>query len=239
MADPLLRPDLVPNDLRPDIISVPERRALEDSTPPRTPFWDLAPAGAYVQFDERLITPWERVSIAGVTLPGRCMVMSPGRARKINALGGPGDQGEYVVDLGATAADVQIVCQIWTSYHLSAWEDFTSRMRDLFETARSGTGPKTRDGKPTAVDIVHPGLNLAGISSVFVYQVGVLQPGSVRGVMESTLLATEYRDLGKQKKSQAVFPIGASADALIDNMQVAADLQKAAAKTPADTETKP
>jgi hypothetical protein len=197
---------------------------------PRAAFWDLSAAGVYVQFDERLITPWERVSIAGIDLPGRCTVISPGRVRKVQRNSGPGDDTEELVDVGALAADVQIVVQIWTPEHLARWEEFSEKMRDLFEEARDETGKKSAP----ALDVVHPGLNMAGISSLYVYQVSVMQPGAVRGAMESTLLATEYRQW-KKAKNQTVAPLAASKSSLT----LAPEIEAAGATRPTDTEGEP
>lgn len=218
-------------DWAPVIVS-PEPAAEGSGSPsPRVPFWDLAPGGVFVQFDERGITDWERVTIAGIQLPGRCTVMSPGRVRKVQRNSGPGDETEEIVDVGALAADVQIVVQIWTPEHLARWEEFSEKMRDLFAEARDDTGAKSAP----ALDVVHPGLNLAGISSLYVYQVAVLHPGAVRGTMESTILATEYRHR-KKSKSQAVTQIQASKA----NLTLAPEIERAGApKPPSDTEAGP
>jgi hypothetical protein len=204
-----------------------------------TPFWDLGPGEkvgdkdgrVYVEFNPQLLTPWERVKIAGFDLPGRSTVISPGRVRKVQRNGGPGDEAEEIIDVGALAADVQIIVQVWTPEHLEQWDAFSDRMRDLFAEARDDTGKKSAP----ALDVDHPGLNLAGITSLFVYQVSVLQPSSIRGVMESTILATEYRSR-KKAKTQSVAPLKASQS----NLKLAPEIKAAASpRTPADTERDP
>jgi hypothetical protein len=199
---------------------------------PRAPFWDLSAPGVYVQFDERLLTAWERVSIAGIDLPGRCAVVSPGRARKVQRNSGPGDETETLIDTGALAADVQIIVQIWTPEHLARWEEFSEKMRDLVADARDDTGAKSASAP--ALDIVHPGLNMAGVASLYVYQVSVLQPGAVRGTMESTILATEYRQI-KKAKNQALPQVTASKA----NLVLAPEMERAAVPTPSSTEGGP
>jgi hypothetical protein len=207
---------------------IPEFAPVESEFQP-VPFWDLFPSPAYLQFDERLITPWERVSIAGTQLPGRCSVLSPGRVRKVQRNSGPGDEAEELIDLGALAADVQIVVQIWTQQHLILWTQFSAQMQALVAEARGETGAKSAP----ALDVVHPGLNLAGISSLYVYQVSVLQPSSVKGMMESTILATEYRERKKKKGPQPVAPLRASQS----NLRLAPEIERAA--TPSTTESAP
>jgi hypothetical protein len=135
-----------------------------------TPFWDLGPGEkvgdkdgrVYVEFNPQLLTPWERVKIAGFDLPGRSTVISPGRVRKVQRNGGPGDEAEEIIDVGALAADVQIIVQVWTPEHLEQWDAFSDRMRDLFAEARDDTGKKSAP----ALDVDHPGLNLAGAPAV-------------------------------------------------------------------------
>lgn len=201
---------------------------------PKTAFWDLAPSGAYYQFDDRLITPWERVSLAGFDLPGRCVVASPGRVRKVKTYSGPGDEGEEIIDLGATAADVQIVVQIWTKPQLAKWEQFVEMYQDLIAKARSAK--VLNEAEAPAMDVAHPGLALAGVTSVFVYQISILTPSSVRGMMESTILASEYRSLKKAKKTkQTVTPVSSSLDGL-DGIKIDPAIQP---KTPSATETNP
>jgi hypothetical protein len=194
-----------------------------------TPFWDLGPSGVYVQFAPELVTPWERVSIGGTELPGRASVLSAGRVRKIQRAGGPGDEAEQIIDVGALAADIQIIVQIWTLQHLRVWEAFSVQMQKMIEIARA-----SKTAAP-AMDVDHPGLNLVGISSLYIYQVSVLQPSNVRGVMESTILATEYRPR-LRAATQAVAPTRASQS----NLKLAPEIEAAVSPpTPAVTDGAP
>jgi hypothetical protein len=238
-----------------DLIEAPAP-AAPGSPAPRTPFWDLAPAGVYLQFDERLVTPWERVKLAGVDLPGVCSVASPGRIRKVQTMSGPGDEGEIVLDVGAMAADVSITVRMWTPAHLAQWEAFTDEYERLLLGLRVGDDvwtppifpaavpaapipaqPTPQDATVPALDVIHPGLALANITRIYVYQVGIPAPSSVKGLYEATILGSEYRHVKKAKK-QSVSPVSNSLDGL-DKKTLSGDLRKGVTEKPSVTEAKP
>lgn len=152
---------------------------------PRTPFWDAAPGQSYVQHQRP--GPWESVRLAGVDLPGVCFVRSA-KGRKSSRTAGPGDEQEAIVDTGAEASDVGITCVMWTPEHLAGWED-------LIEAVELKGGTR---GDPKAVDVVHPGLNAAGITSLYVLMVTIPERGRVSGTMEFALQATEFRPKAKK-----------------------------------------
>lgn len=215
-----------------ELIRSPEPQTVLADEAPRTPFWDHAPSGSYVQFDERRITAWERVSLGGFDLPGRCTVASPGRVRKVRTNSGPGDEAEEIIDLGASAAEVQIVVQVWTQPHLRRWEDFN----DIYQRQLAKVRAEKVKGEADApaMDVVHPGLNLAGIRSIYVYQVSVLAPSGTKGVMESTILGTEFRSRKKKATKKVLAPVANSLDGL-DSTTLSPEIQP----KPKDTEVGP
>lgn len=241
-------PPLDPADVPdPDlIIRAPElTESTKNSLTPRSAFWDSNPEGVYVQLDQRLVSAWERVTLAGFELPGVCEVSSPGRIRKVTTYSGPGDEVEELVDLGAQASEVRIVVRVWAPAQLAQWEIFCRYYGQLMAQARQGDD--VGDASAPAMEIVHPGLNIAGINSVYITQVSVLAPGAVRGMMEATISGTEYRQKPKRKaapkdaaapeeKSQAVRPVSNDLTGL-DKLDLDKSLKP---KKPSQTEaTKP
>ncbi len=232
--DKPLPPKPVPT---PDVISAPEA-ADPKGLIPRAPFWDLSPGGVYVQFDERMITPWERVTIAGIQLPGLCRVTSPGRPRKVGTYSGPGEEVEELLDFGAQAGHVSIACLMWTPDHLARWEAFTEAQEKRIDNFRwqQVSAPNDAASVP-AVEIQHPGLALARITTIYLTQIGVLDDGPIKGTKVGTILGTEYREKKREKaKSQKVKPV-VSADndfSEIERMEIAPELQ-----APSNTESGP
>lgn len=211
---------------------------------PKSPFWDFAPTvdgkdqDVYVQFNPNRVTSWERVTLGGIDLPGVCQVRSAGRLRRVDVANAPADDTSTVIDSGATAAEVQINVTIWTPAHLARWETFMEMARDWFASANDAAAAAAKTGTridTTALDVVHPGLNLAGVTSLYLRQVGVLAPGGVRGTYEAMILAVEYDHRPAPKKKQAVKPVDTSLDGL-DKKTVAKELQP---KTPSQTQAGP
>jgi hypothetical protein len=161
-----------------------------------------------------------------------------------------------VLDVGAMAADVSITVRMWTPAHLAQWEKFTDEYERLLVEYRgtdqgwtpptfpatlpatpSVAAPTPKEAAVPALDIVHPGLALANITRVYVYQVGIPSPSSVKGMLEATILGSEYRHVKKAKK-QTVAPVESSLDGL-DRRTLATDLQKGVTLKPQATEAKP
>jgi DNA circularisation protein N-terminus len=155
---------------------------------PRLPFWAKSPAGVFIQVGEP--GPWERVTLAGIELPGYCAVRSS-KARKAITVAGPGADKEEIFDLGAESPGISIVSYMWTEMHLAQYEQ-------LVEAIEMKGGTRARR---QAVDIVHPGLNLLDIASVYVTLVTVPEPASVRGVYEFSIQAQEFAPEVKRQKA--------------------------------------
>jgi hypothetical protein len=224
------------------IVSSPPTSQASET--PKTTFWDHAPTGpgdgqdkwgqdAYVQFNVNLVTAWERVTLAGLALPGVCRVRSSGRSRKVDVAGAPMEDVEVLNDLGATSAEVAITVKVWTPGHLAQWERFMDAARDWFRAAEAAA---VKREQPPGLDVIHPGLNLAGVTSLYLRQVGVLEPGAERGTYESTILAVEYRHRPKPKKDKAVKSVDSSLDGL-DKKSVAKELRPK--QKPSETQGKP
>jgi hypothetical protein len=220
---------------------------------PRSAFWAKDPAGVFIQVGEP--GPWERVTLAGIELPGYCAVRSSGKRRKVLTVAGPGSDREEILDVGSESSDVSIVCYMWTPYHLAQFEDLFERLSRRIPTgtrARDavklgvkvgapGTSLDSRAPAAEALDIVHPGLNLLGISSVYVKVITVPEPSSVRGVMESTIVAQEFAPEAKKpkapkgQKSSGVIHVESS----ISSIPTAINTAPAAPAAPSETEAGP
>jgi hypothetical protein len=188
---------------------------------PRTPFWADGATGGAEQLGPA--PPWYRVQLGGVWLPGMCVVRSPGRVRKVLPAAAAGDSAEEITDTGAENAGAQIVCYMWTLEHLKRWEVFLEQLEE-----QGGSR-----GDPKALDVVHPGLNLAGISSLYVLGVSIPEPSNRPGMFEATLLATEFRP----KKPGKPKTIASSVSATPANLTLAPEIATAA--SPAATEAGP
>jgi hypothetical protein len=150
----------------------------------RVPFWEPGSdaAGSTPGVQVGTPGPWESVELAGVWLPGICRVRSA-KARKALVVGGAGADAEELVDTGAESSGVTITCTMWTPAHLAAFASFVEAVEMQGGTRKD----------PKAVDVSHPGLNMLGISSVYVTVVTVPEPGALRGTYESTIQADEWR----------------------------------------------
>jgi hypothetical protein len=195
-------------------------RSAASGRMPRTPFW--APdAAAHVQVVKP--GPWQRVTLAGVELPGFCAVRSS-KTRKVLTVAGPKADAEELVDTGGEAGDVSIVCYLWTAEHLAIYEDLLDAL-----ALQGGTR-----ADPQPVDVLHPGLNVVGIDSIYVALHTVPEPSSLPGVYEFTIQASEFKPKqNRPKTKETVKPLSASKASL----NLAPEIQRAA--SPVDTEAAP
>lgn len=229
MADELVQARSLPEQPFGEGSSPRVTRSLRQDAAPKTLFWELAPDAVSVQLGEA--TAWEHVALAGVELPGFCRVRS-GKGRKARVEAGPGATAEEITDLGVEASDVQIVCYMWTPFHLRQFED-------LLDALEMEAGSRA---KRKAVDVAHPGLNLLGISSLYVAFITVPEPSSVRGVYEFTIVGSQFKEPPKGKKAT---PQPLKIDASISSIPSvpmegrAAPTSPASGNTPADTEAGP
>jgi hypothetical protein len=176
--------------------------AVAGARAPRSPFWAEHTDGVFVQLREA--GPWQRVSLAGVDLPGFCAVRSA-KIRKVLTVAGPKADAEELIDTGAEASEVSIVCYMWIPAHLAAYEELV----DVLEM-RGGTR-----ADPRPVDLVHPGLNLVGIGSVYVTLITPPEPSSLPGVYETTIHASEFKPKQNRPKEKATLaPLTASASSV-------------------------
>jgi hypothetical protein len=195
---------------------------------PRSPFWAPSPAGVFIQTGEP--GPWERVTLAGIELPGYCAVRSS-KARKAITVAGPGADKEEIFDLGAESPGISIVSYMWTEMHLAQYEQLVEAIE-----MKGGTRAKRQ-----AVDIVHPGLNLLDIASVYVTLITVPEPASVRGVYEFSIMAQEFAPEVKRPKApkaaggKQVIHVESS----LSSIPTAINTQPASPATPSTTEVDP
>jgi hypothetical protein len=221
-------------------------RAPATTEQPKGPFWDFGSESnepgqaAAVEFNPARLTDWYRVILGGTELPGVCSVRSAGRQRRVDVANAPADEQSTLIDTGSTAAEVVITVTMWTTSHHARWERFAEVARDWFKAAEAVNQANAAAGsekkKPPAMDVQHPGLALAGITSLYLRQVSVLEPGPVPGSMAATISAVEYDHRPKPKAKQAAGPVDNSLDG-IAKMKTAKELQPKA--TPSTTQVGP
>lgn len=168
----------------------------------RVPFWDAGTERAWFLSNVQMgfPNPWESVELAGVRLPGICRVRSA-KGRKLLVSSAAGAEAARLTDLGAESSQVTITCQMWTPAHLTAFDSFYRKVSEWWEQPDGG-----------ALDVSHPGLNMMGISSLYVTFVTVPEPGSVRGTYEATIQAQDYKPQAKVETGPK--PVTASATAI-------------------------
>ena len=125
--------------------------------------------------------PWNRVVLGGIVLPGRAEVSGTGLEHLLDVKKAPGKRGVTITDLGRDVGKYEIKLVLWG-------DDQWKEARDLRKTLQ----PLTKDKKLQALDIQHIALNWLGVNSVYVYKIGVPQPGTAMGTIEIALSCLEY-----------------------------------------------
>lgn len=169
-----------------------------------TPFW--APHdGQYNQkaADEAL---WSKVKIAGVSLPGIC-VLSGAMGNKVDTVPVPGTDGDTMTHLGYDSARVEVTITLWTKAQLALY------VKLVREHLRPRKLKPNQEPKPVTVE--HPALEIFQIRSLYLMEIGIPEPSAkVKGAYESKLTFAEYfREVTKSKSKTGKVdgaPIGAN-----------------------------
>lgn len=134
---------------------------------------------------------WDKVVIAGITLPGLARVTGE-LEQVIDKKKKPGRDGAKLSLLGWEPTKVEILLELWTGDQLAALESFLRIIRAKVTPAppSAATSASYRDA---AVDIYYPSLELMQIRSVLIYSVGLLQRGD-QDTYTLKLKALEFRD---------------------------------------------
>ncbi len=136
------------------------------------PFW----------YDKGGAAAWDKVILGGFTLPGVARVEDAKAARALDSKRAKGRSGASLVDEGYTPAEFAVVLTVYEAAHLRELEQILPKIRPA------------RGSKPEALSIAHPALDLLGISSCYVKQVGQLEDKG-RGIMELRLGLIEFAPL--------------------------------------------
>lgn len=167
--------------------------AANDIVHGRIPFWDdppntLDPSNA--QF-----TAWDIVTIGGQVLPGICIVRGK-RGKRFDVKKKKGSDFATLTKQGYEPAEISIVNRIWTRQQLHALE----LMMPMLEAPTQ----QLPDGTLQALEIRHPALDLRNINAMVIKDIGLLGPGSTKGVMEQTITCLEYKPPKKTNSSGTV-----------------------------------
>lgn len=123
---------------------------------------------------------WDTLRVMGSKFPGLARV-SGGRQYKLDKKGSGGADGATLTGFGHEPADVKISVRIWTPEHFEA-----------LPAALALLMPRPTKGRPGAVDVYHPALQLLSIKSLYFTKVGVPEETGTRRVYEVRLEGTEY-----------------------------------------------
>lgn len=157
------------------------------------PFWDDPPLGldpSNVRF-----SPWDVVYLGGQALPGLCL-LSGKRGKRFDLKASKGSDFARITKQGYEPAEIKITERIWTRQHLHALE--------LIMPMLEAPTKQADDGTLLAMEIRHPALDLRNISSVVIKEIGLLRPGSVKGVFEQDITCLEYKPPGKKNATATV-----------------------------------
>ena len=150
---------------------------------PKTPFWEDNPE------------LWDRVKIAGLTLPGLARVEAK-LGSQVETKHPPGQDGVDITDLGYDPATVDVTLILWEAVHLEKLEEILPKLRPLKGDPRKHT------------EVVHPSLTMLGIRYLYVKEIGTLKDGQVEGTKEMALNFIEFypetRKNAVTKKTTAV-----------------------------------
>lgn len=165
------------------------------------PFWDTSDAAYEVLVPIEQWSPWDTATLAGERVPGLVRVRS-WRRRKIVVIGGVGEQAEELKDAGMAASQVEMHVTMWRPEHLQQYAALAKRIE-----VKAGTR-----GEPVAVDVVHPGLAMLGIRSLYVTSVGVPAPSAPGGPFLAEIQLQEFmrKKAQKDKASNQPFAIDKS-----------------------------
>lgn len=151
-----------------------------------TPFWSTNLEG----FEGAVYSanPWDVVTIAGEKLPGICRVTAPQSKYKIDSQSVNGIDGGALVLRGYQPGALGVDCTIWTP---AQWAKLEAIIKKVWEKPGkiAGDAPsgKSKGGaqdaaaarlaEKRAYDIVHPALQLLGITRVVIESISTPEPG--------------------------------------------------------------
>ena len=151
------------------------------STAP-VPFWDSSDAAYEVLTPVDGWSPWDTATIAGATVPGVVSVHTRKRRRYVTA-SGIGANREEMVDTGPEASLVEISCTMWRPEHLQQYAELAKQIQLK--------GKKSK-GELVKVSVVHPGLAMLGIQTLYITGVDIPKRSSPGGPYVGNLEAMEY-----------------------------------------------
>ncbi len=173
--------------------STPDPGLTTPATVDGVPFWD-ASTYAYVQTVQP--GPWQRCKLGPHQLPGLVTVAGQGAERKIDVKDASGKQGATITVKGWSPASLTITCVMWTHDQFMDWRTIRADI-------------KGKDGSSDPLDIVNPIAEDAGIRSVIVKRIGLLEPGPVEGTRKVAIEVIEW--VAKPKTTGTSTPSGSTA----------------------------
>jgi len=141
---------------------------------PTNPFWEDEPE------------VWDRVILGPFILPGVVDVHEPMLEEVVDVKKPTGGSGAVVTFLGPAPVSFDIVMTLYNAAH---WEDFKIIAPQL--------RPLAGKGARKAYGIIHPKINVWGVTSVLLVKMKGPQQGSVKGTYQVTLSCLEFTALPK------------------------------------------
>lgn len=150
------------------------------------PFWGFDdPFDVAEDYTNRgTMNPWDIVYFGGVRAPGIATVRAR-RASRRDVRTWPGASGAQITHLGPEPSEVDITLLIWTSAQWRSWQ----LLKPLIYP---NPGKDGKSGQQ-AVEVVHPALQLYGLTSLYCLEMGVPEPSSPPGARTIALKFIEFR----------------------------------------------
>jgi hypothetical protein len=163
------------------------------------PFWAASEEG----FEGPLYAanPWEIVELAGEKLPGLCRVTAPQSKYRLDTQSTNGVDGGEIVLRGYEPGALGFDCTVWTP---AQWERLQAVIKKLWEkpgkivgtTSSKQTAAQTKTeaqlAEKRALGIVHPALQLLGITRVVIESIVPPEPGPAPQSMVVTFRLQEF-----------------------------------------------
>ena len=148
---------------------------------------------------------WEKVSLAGVEIPGVCRVSGTGMRLRSETRKSPGRDGASVAIMGLDIAAFSIEVTMWKPEHLSAFRTIIGMAKPT-SAASNGRSQAVAGIDLTPLDVSHPALHAFGITQCIVDSVSIPTERSP-GIWTSTISCREFDprmlDRGQPKTSRS------------------------------------
>lgn len=125
-------------------------------------------------------TPWDYLVLAGFRTPGIATIRATKRAR-LDKKETAGTDGQTVTHLGMRCSEVTVRLRLLTQGDLDAWAAIVPAIQ-----------PRPGKTRPDPVSVSHPALDIMGVKSLYVEELGVPEVPVPGGPVEVTIRFVEF-----------------------------------------------